>query len=214
MRIFQCRSQRSAVVATFWAFLFTLPLHAASPWTAIEELKRHLTGQGPLSATFVQTYLPAGFSSGEEETGRLAVALPECLRWDYDEPYPKSFLVCGERVYSWNSEDGDGKKYKVDAEREPGLDLLILKTEDLRLRYNAALEEDPDGRVVVRLLPVRPNDNVVQADLVLDPKHKNLLSLSYRDAEGNQTRFALSDYRVGVPKGSFEPPRGIAWEEE
>ncbi|HUF78665.1 MAG TPA: outer-membrane lipoprotein carrier protein LolA, partial [Thermoanaerobaculia bacterium] len=128
--------------------VLTLPLTAAgasfaedaSAWAVLDGARKSLAASGAERAEFIQTYVPAGFSSGEEEAGRIAFRLPDCLRWDYSEPYPKSFLLCGDRVYSWNPEDGRGQTAAVDRESQPGLDLLLLPVEELSGRYDASAE--------------------------------------------------------------------------
>src|SRR3954471_2172584 len=72
------------------------------PWAALKTVRQSLVDAGPTGASFVQTYIPSGFSSGEKESGKLALALPDCLRWDYTAPYPKSFLICGGVLHAWN----------------------------------------------------------------------------------------------------------------
>ena len=58
----------------------------ADPWTVLKNVRKSLVESGPTGAGFVQTYIPAGFTSGEKESGRLALHLPDCLRWDYTDP--------------------------------------------------------------------------------------------------------------------------------
>lgn len=185
---------------------------ASSPWDALAQLRAALEAKSPMKARFLQTYLPAGFASGEEEEGTLAISLPECLRWDYSEPYPKSFLLCGDTAYYWNPEESTGQRYPIEEEPTPGLDFFLLGTEELRVRYNAAAEQQQDGTMWITLLPIRPSEEVVKALIHLDANHQNLLTLSYEDAEGNLTRFAITDYRRGAAASLFTPPAHIAWE--
>ncbi|MFP3942087.1 MAG: LolA family protein [Thermoanaerobaculia bacterium] len=212
---------------------------AASLWAVLDSARESLAAAGAEQADFVQTYVPAGFSTGEEEAGRVAFRLPDCLRWDYDEPYPKSFLLCGEEVYSWNPEDRRGQVGEVDRERQPGLDLLLLPVDELSGRYEASIAPAEDrgsgeaagpapsqaatetgaageGRVAVHLEPragLAAQTELTQATLVVDTTTDRLVEVSYQDREGNRTTFRLSDYRALEDPGLFEPPEGIDWEE-
>ena len=160
--------------------------------------------------------MPAGFSTGEEEHGRLALALPDCLRWDYRDPYPKSFLLCGGEAFYWNPEDKTGRRYPVDRQREPGLDLLLLGVEQLRDRYQATAAAGEAGRVEIDLAP-RAGDaapkGFTSAHLVVDATGHRLVEISYHDPEGNLSRFVISDYGPLTADGLFSPPEGIAWED-
>ena len=187
---------------------------APDPWRVLQEVRQSLVAGGPTGAEFVQVYIPAGFTSGESEKGRLALALPDCLRWDYQDPYPKSFLLCGGTAHAWNAEDKTGRRYAVDRQKEPGLDLLLLGVDDLKNRYRATAKTDPDGRIEVALTPKEKLAELADANLVVDPAKEHLVGVSYHDREGNLTRFEIKSYR-GLPRqGQFSPPGGIKWEEQ
>jgi outer membrane lipoprotein carrier protein len=205
--------------------LLALPAHGRSqgasgsapavpdPWTVLQEVRRSLVAAGPTGADFVQVYIPAGFTSGENETGHLALALPDCLRWDYQDPYPKSFLLCGGTAHSWNAEDKTGRRYVIDRQKEPGLDLLLLGVDDLKNRYRATAKNDPAGHVEVALTPKEKLAELADANLVVDPASQRVVEVSYHDREGNLTRFSIKSYR-GLPRqGQFSPPTGIKWEQ-
>ncbi len=185
---------------------------AQNPWDTLDQMRRALTSDGATEARFVQLYLPAGFQSGERESGRFFVELPDCLRWDYEEPFPKRFLLCRNIVHTWNPEDKTGERYQVDRTAEPGLDLLLLDTRDLRLRYRAEARER-DGKIEVKLSPVSETSDIREATLHIEAGSLRLSQLEYRDAEGNVTRFELSGYRRLPDRSMFTPPADVAWQE-
>src|SRR4029077_19264540 len=138
---------------------------AADPWATLQGVRKSLVEAGPTGAAFVQTYVPAGFNSGDQESGTLALALPDCLRWDYLKPYPKSFLLCGGVAHSWNPEDKTGRRYQVDRKNEPGLDLLLLGVEDLKRRYTATTRPADGGRIQITLSPRQKVEELADAIL-------------------------------------------------
>ncbi len=208
------RTRLATITLVLTALLAASPPAAADSWSRIEGLRRALAEDGALVARFTQTYVPSGFSSGESESGTLYLALPDCLRWDYDDPYPKSFLLCGQDVYSWNRGETMGRRSRVDARQEAGLDLLLLSVEELRARYQANLGANADD---ISLVPLRaPAGAPAQATLRVDPTGRRLTQLAYVDREGNQTRFELSDYRSrrADERDIFQPPAKISWQEQ
>jgi outer membrane lipoprotein-sorting protein len=183
------------------------------PWGVLAGVRQSLVASGPTGAEFVQVYIPAGFTSGEKESGKLALALPDCLRWDYTEPYPKGFLLCGGVVHTWNPEDKTGRRYAVDRQNEPGLDLLLLGVDDLKNRYRASTRDAGQGRIEVALVPKEKLAELTDASFVVDQEQQRLVQVAYHDREGNLTRFEIKSYR-GLPRqGQFSPPAGIRWEE-
>lgn len=193
---------------------------ATDPWTRLADLRRTLAGERQ-AASFVQTFVPANFSSGESENGTLALALPDCLRWDYSEPYPKSYLLCGDTFYAWSAEDRRGRRTSVDRQEEPGLDLLLLDGATLSERYVASVEDsaaDATGSggwtLVLRPREDRPmTAELARASFVVSGSPLRLVELSYEDTEGNTTRFEISDYRQLAADGAFRPPTDIEWED-
>lgn len=181
------------------------------PWRLLTEVRAHLA-ERPLIADFVQTYVPAGFTDGESESGTVAFDLPERLRWDYADPYPRSFLVSGATVYAWSAGDDAGRRLDLESEEARHLDLLRLDTDELSRRYVAELDGAREaGGLEVVLLPREPGSEIVEARLGIGPE-RLLSSLSYRDAEGNRTRFELSTPRPLADVGILVPP-DLEWRE-
>lgn len=181
------------------------------PWSVLGELRDNLAA-AYLEAEFVQTYMPAGFSTGDRETGHLYLALPDCVRWDYEEPYPKSFLLCQSTIHTWNPGEQAGRRFQLTDSDEPGIDLLRLQIEDLRRRYDARIEEGAqEGKIAVVLFPLVATSTLVEARISMDSEREVLSSLSYRDLEGNISVFEITGYRPFTPTGQFEPPAELDW---
>ncbi len=186
---------------------------AEDPWSALERLRRRMAVPGGLAAEFVQTFTPAGFASGEVESGRVALQLPDCLRWDYLEPYRKSYLICGSRAHSWVEGEPRGQRTTIEARHEMGLDLLLLPIAELRGRYRAAAQVATEGQLDLVLEPTGADSPLAAANLALDLERERLSRLEYRDREGNVTSFRFSGYRALEDPEAFTPPPGLDWQE-
>jgi outer membrane lipoprotein-sorting protein len=186
---------------------------AEEPWGQLERVRDELT-RSPRQADFVQSYIPAGFSSGEQEEGRIFIALPDCVRWDYQSPYAKSFLLCEETVWTWNEGETSGRRQELVADEQQGLDLLRLSVESLRGRYAASVETTAGGSIEILLSSQTPNDALKDASFLVDADRDLLIGLSYHDLEGNLTRFEISGYGPLGEGTVFAPPAEIEWLEE
>jgi outer membrane lipoprotein-sorting protein len=184
----------------------------ADPWTTLKNVRQSLVDAGPTGANFVQTFTAAGFSSGDQESGRLALSLPDCMRWDYTTPFPKSFLLCGGTVHAWNEGDQTGHRYRVDRKKEPGLDLLLLGVDELKSRYQATGKAAADGKVEIALIPKKKDiAELTDATLTVDPASRRVVAVAYHDREGNLTRFQITGYQDLSRQGSFSPPGNLRW---
>jgi outer membrane lipoprotein-sorting protein len=187
---------------------------AADPWATLKSVRQSLVDAGPTGATFVQTFTAAGFSSGDSESGKVALSLPDCMRWDYTNPFPKSFLLCGGTVHAWNEGDQTGHRYRVDRKNEPGLDLLLLSVEELKMRYQATARGIAEGKIEIALLPKKKDVAVLtDATLTVDPASHRVVAVAYHDREGNLTRFEITGYQDLSRQGNFSPPANVRWVE-
>ena len=183
------------------------------PWLLLGQLRENLSAT-PQKARFVQEYLPAGFNTGDRETGVLYLAIPRCVRWDYLDPYPKSFLLCDTEIHTWNPADSAGRRFEFSDSDETGIDLLRLRLEELQSRYHARLEIGDQNSIIVVLSPVNADFVLTEARLRVDAPGQRLLGLSYSDQEGNTSRFEISGYEALADEAVFEPPTGLEWIEK
>jgi outer membrane lipoprotein carrier protein len=208
------RSSFALLTALSLLAAFPAAAEDVDPWTVLNNVRRSLVEAGPTGASFVQTFIAAGFSSGDKESGRLALALPDCMRWDYLNPFPKSFLLCGGTVHAWNEGDPTGHRYRVDRKNEPGLDLLLLGVDQLKERYRATAKAADGGRIEIALSPKEKRlAELKDATLTVDPASQRVVAVSYHDNEGNLTRFEINGYQELSRQAGFSPPANIRWVE-
>jgi hypothetical protein len=184
---------------------------AIEPWQALERLRGELAHAGTLGTEFTQSYVPAGFESGDTETGTVALGLPDCLRWDYRQPYAKSFLVCGAHAWSWVEGEPRGQRVAIDADRELGLDLLLLSSAELARRYRVSSSATPDGGVELTFEPIDPDSELLVANLFVDAGGGRPVALEWRDREGSVTSFRFRAWRAIEAADSFSPPAALEW---
>ena len=203
-----------ASVALLLAALAPATVRAVSPWELLESLRDDLQRSGPLTGKFEQTYIPAGFEDGDRESGHLSIWLPDCLRWNYEQPQAKSFLLCGDEVYFWNEDESGGRHYRIEPEEEPGLDLLLVDVTKLRERYVAGSEKLVDGTYEITLALPPETERAFSAKIHLEPVSMRVVGMEYTDEEGNLTRFEISDYQRLSHTALFQAPRDIEWTED
>ena len=179
-------------------------------WQILDRLRLSLTVASPLEIEFSQTFTPSGFSTGDTEGGALFLDLPACARWDYSEPFPRSYLLCENIAYSWNPGERSGRRFEITDDESEGLDLLRLNVEDARLKYEAT-SRISEAAVEIHLVPLAESATIVEATFELSSDQDRLISLSFLDGEGNRTIFDLGEYRSLSDSTFFSPPSGIEW---
>lgn len=180
------------------------------PWTWLQEARDALA-TAPLSASFTQAFRPAGFSGEDSESGHLHLDLPSCVRWDYLEPFAKSYLMCDEIVYVWNEGESSGRRFAIRAAEQPGIDLMTLQVDLLRDRYEAKVVAVADDQTELTLEPLEPESDLLSASVVLDSADRRPIRIEYTDRQGNRTRFDIEGYASSDDPNHFEPPAEIEW---
>ena len=180
------------------------------PWQVLDSLRQSLESSSQ-TAVFTQHYHPAGFSTGDVEGGTLYLSLPSCVRWDYTEPDTKSFLLCDTTIHTWVEGDPAGRRFELGDSDEPGIDLLRLQRDDLRVRYRARIADSAAATTSVVLTPISADHPVREARLEIDGVHSRLLALEYEDRDGNLSRFEIEDFRPLADDSRFTPPAEVEW---
>ena len=207
-------TNRRITICALLALTFTwTAAHAEEddPWQVLSDVRSSLVAQTPQAGTFVQTFTPAGFSSGDTERGTVALSLPECIRWDYTDPFPKSFLLCNDDAYSWSPGDASGRRFSVEGRDQEGLDLLRLNINELRERYLAEVATDAEGMYEIHLSPQLEGGLIREAKLTVDAGRTAITTVSYTDQDGNQTLFAFDRFEPLPSARVFSPPEALQW---
>ena len=207
----------SAATRTAWAMSILLLQTAIAQQPAATILKRvddHYNHLKTLRAHFTERYAAAGATGDatRTESGTLLLAKPGLMRWSYDSPAGKLFLLDGH--FAWSYTPGDPQASRMDAR----------KLDDLRspLRFllgHTALEKELSSPAVT---PTTGGFHIEGAPH--DPGRLKLLSLDVEptgairrlhleDQDGTVTDFAFTDLTENLPVASkefrFVPPPGV-----
>ena len=174
-------------------------------------LQRWLDGTRQLQCNFVQELLSGALGSGLKESGRLYIARPGRMRWDYLEPERKVALIDGQRTSLYVEEDRELVHGRLDGEGEL-LPALLVGEGRLAGLFDAELLAASRAGVELRLVPLRPGEVVEEVILTLDPGDYAIRSAEVLDPAGNRMRYSFSELRRnrGLPPDvfRFEPPAG------
>jgi outer membrane lipoprotein-sorting protein len=182
----------------------------SDPWEILEKLRAHLSA-APIELDFVQTFVPFGFTSGDQESGTMALMLPDCVRWDYLEPFPKVFLLCDETAYAWNPGEKTGRRYQVAAQDQASLDLIRLSSDNLKERYSATTEITAKNERVIALIPKIQDGQITTAKIVIASAGDRIIQLEFSDTDGNLTNFEMTNHRALIGQGTFTAPGQLTW---
>ena len=189
---------------------------AAAPqdaaWQAVETFRGNLAR----SARSPRSSCRPICRKGSRPARRSRVGWPapsRCLRWDYDEPYPKSFILCGDVIHYWNPGETEGHVDEIDAEREPGLDLLLVGVDELRRRYDASVEAVVEERGD-HVAPDHQERLRHRSDARARSEARSPGGAALSRSRRQPHRVPISGYQPGVTSGAFNSPKDVTWLDE
>ena len=220
-------------IGMFAAFLALGALGAAKDTSEIvRAVEARYARAHTLQARFYERYRASG-QPGQSETGTVYFSKPGRMRWEYESPSTKLFLVDGTNVWLYVPADRTASRAKLkesDDWRTP-LALLTGKIHLDRLcgkidLISAAANPDAAGdapidprNVVLNCLPRssssadESNATFRQILFEVDPEY-HLVRVVVREPGDTETEFRFGDWRenISAPEAMFhfEPPPGVS----
>ena len=168
-----------------------------------------------LEARFVEIY--AEGNQNRAESGTLYLSKPGRMRWQYEQPQRKLFLVDGHHV--WLYVAGDRQAQRSDLKNSDDLKTPLrfllghthLKKELGGLSYGG-LNPMHAGDTVIRGVPTRMTDQYREVILEVTPSFL-IDRIVIRGVDGSQTDIRLSAIQPNAPIAEslfhFTPPPGV-----
>ncbi|MBN2360682.1 MAG: outer membrane lipoprotein carrier protein LolA [Deltaproteobacteria bacterium] len=166
-------------------------------------------------ADFEQTYVNRAFRRTETSTGRVAYSRPGRMRFDYQTPTAKSFLVDGSALWIIQPADHQAlvdRCFKADA-MTSSLTFLFGQGK-LTEQFSISADTAPGGGLVrLVLVPHQPQPAYSKLVLDVDPGTGRVATSTVIDNQGNTNSFAFrnASYDGKLPPNRFvyRPPAGI-----
>jgi outer membrane lipoprotein carrier protein len=182
-----------------------LAAQAAAPDQAVtlaRKVQSYYEATRDLEARFQQTYTYSGFGRRQVSSGILRVKKPGMMRWDYEQPTPKTIAVKGKRLVQYEPEERQAYvDEKFDASAMSAAVTFLLGKGDLAREFNLSTGEagtlvlhpkDSDPRVESIALTVGPSGEVTETRVT--------------DGAGNVNEVKLTNVRrnPGLPEAAFD----------
>lgn len=188
--------------------LLCLPAQALEP---LQRVQQFSDGLQAYQSEFEQVVLDETGRVIEESSGRMALAVPNRLRWHYLQDFEQLIVADGERVWSYDVEL-EQVTVKDQDQAVTGSPLyLLMEPALLQTDYELSDLGAVEGVAMIRLVPREPRSDFEWIELGF---RDNLLHrLLIRDAFGQQTFISFSDGLrnpdVSPSLFAFTPPEGI-----
>jgi outer membrane lipoprotein carrier protein len=191
------------------------PAKTPSALELAQRVDHHYDSLHALRAKFSENY--TGLGMNRTETGTLLLEKPGRMRWDYDSPPGKVFLLYGK--FGWFYTPGAPQVQRVAAKelddlRSP-LRFLLGHTELEKELSGLAVTADAsgNGNLVLTGQPKGQEKRVSRVTLSVEPATGAISAMEIDETDGAVTRFAFTGQQpnVTLPADSFRfaPPQGV-----
>jgi len=198
---------RAALLVT----LLCAPLWAQSNDALVRKVDDHYNHLASLRARYVEQY--SGMGMNKTESGTLLLKKPGKMRWSYDNPVGKVFVLDGK--YAWFYTPGDAQAQRIPAKelddlRSP-LRFLLGHTQLKKELENLTVTPEGSG---FRITGVPKGMEQRMKLLTLDVTAAGVIEkMKIEEVGGAVTEFAFSNMEENAPvKNSefvFTPPVGV-----
>ena len=222
-----------------WLFAFVIVALAfphgpvADAKSAVRALELRYEHARTLKATFFERYAD-GKGAVQSESGTVYFSRPGRMRWDYESPEQKLFLVDGTNVWFYVPADRTAShaKLKESSDWRTPIALLVGKADLSRLCRSIAIvdanlnargkpEDRPvqGGDTILRCIPKNATGDATDSTgslrevlLETDPQAR-LVRAVLREAGNIETEFRFGNWEENIPiqesQFHFQPPPGV-----
>ena len=210
------------------------PSHAKNAKEIARALEAHYHRTGNMSAVFLETYRSGGVGM-RAESGKVFFSRPGRMRWDYDSPEKKLFLVDGKNVWYYVPADHTASRASVKQSSDWRTPLALLAGKvnleklcgSLKLapvaeppaphpsNSNDAAERAAEAGNEVLVCEPRKEDREAFSEVFFEVNPRDQLArVTIRQPGDIETEFRFGDWRENIriaeSEFHFEPPSGVA----
>lgn len=187
----------------FFLLVFTALGFAQTAEDVALRVENTLRSYQSFLANFEQSYYSTSISTPLHEKGKVYFKKPNLMKWEYQDPEEKVFLIKDGIFWDYNKEEKQLIKYDL-AKGQYNSEVISLLTGQVSLLDSYSVEFNPfptenAGAIQVKLTP--RDDEFADTFLLLEIDEKTgfIQKLISFDWAGNKTEFQFSKARTNIP---------------
>ncbi|WP_224241698.1 LolA family protein [Hyalangium gracile] len=179
----------------------------------VERMQAFYEKTEDFKAAFKQDYKYKTFRRTQTSTGTVTYKKPGLMRWEYEKPSTRTFVLAGSKVYAYDPEAQSLSVASVDTSKLSASVTFLFGQGRLADEFNIKQGTCADCKGTLMVLdPVSPDPRFRQVRLEVDPKTAQVLKSTVVDPDGSENAIAFLDLKtnVGIAADSFKinPPEG------
>lgn len=165
------------------------------------------------TASFRQEYTYKAFKRTQTSTGKVTFKKPALMRWEYETPSKKTFVLAGDKVYAHDPEALLLTVAPFNTSQLSASVTFLWGKGKLDEEFAIAqLPCDKCAGTLLELTPLKPDPRFQKIRLEVDPKSAQVKKSTVVDPDGSENAISFSDLKantgVGAEHFKLTPPPG------
>lgn len=203
----------AAALATIFA-----AVPPASAADVVKKVQSYYADTQKLRADFRQDYTNTTFGRTSQSDGKLYVAKPGKMRWDYEKPEKKYFISDGTTLWIYEEAAHQAAQLSMKDQILPVAVTFLYGQGDLATEFDAELDPGKYGgkdAICVKLTPKKAEAQYKNLWLVVDPADFHVRESVIREASDNINHFTFFNIKQNALAKvadwlfKFVPPQGV-----
>ena len=181
----------------------------------VKKIQAHYDQTKTFSADFTQNYTMKLFKKTNTSKGKILLKHPGMMRWDYQAPQPKSFIIYETTLWMVKTDENEALKdacFKSDG-LTASISFLWGKG-NIKKEFNvSAMPSSKNGDYALKLKPKQNNSIFDHLLVVADAKTFRIHASTVVDAQGNHNEFVFTNMKWNTAIGNdvfkFVPSKGM-----
>jgi outer membrane lipoprotein carrier protein len=179
----------------------------------VERMQAFYEKTGDFRSAFRQDYVYKTFKRKQTSSGVVTFKKPGLMRWEYEKPAAKTFVLAGEKVYAHDPAAQSLTVAKVDTNQLSASVTFLFGKGRLADEFAITRGSCTDCRGTLLVLnPLKVETRFRQVRLEVDPTTAQVLKSTVVDPDGSENTIAFLNLKtnVGIQADSFKinPPEG------
>lgn len=159
------------------------------------------------TAGFRQEYTYKIARRTQSSSGKVFFLKPAMMRWEYEKPSPKVFVLAQEKAYAYDPEALTLTITNVKTNELSASVTFLMGVGRLENEFSIARADCPACKgVQLELTPLRPDPRFQMVKLEVDPQTAQVLKSTVVDPDGSQNAISFFDLKTnqGLSKDQFK----------
>lgn len=179
----------------------------------VERMQAFYEKTQDFSSDFKQDYKYKALRRTQTSTGTVIYKKPGLMRWEYQKPSTRTFVLAGEKVYAYDPEAQTLSVGRIDTSQLSASVTFLFGQGRLADEFSITKGACKDCKGTLLVLdPLKEDPRFRQVRLEVDPKTAQVLKSTVVDPDGSENAIAFLNLKtnVGVGADAFKinPPEG------